>query len=203
MVRSPRAAAVAGCLLVVLCVVVIFAAPRSFDISSLDNLAQRRGASREVLELAIDRTACSSFVGSRGIAVDSLGRVCPATLLQASGCCPPASSDSSSSCKMCSRAGCCAVQVDCVSCCVHPANAEVRKSGLAKGIAAKEIFPGLFAAQHKSVHDSSVAEWDAVNSNVAEGGPALAYCVQRCRHNSRATFHQNRYAGSQHHCFGV
>eukprot|EP00037_Helgoeca_nana_P029672 m.357666 g.357666 ORF g.357666 m.357666 type:complete len:215 (+) comp28026_c1_seq20:2150-2794(+) len=130
-------------------------------------------------------TVCRHAQNSPVQAVDSNGRVCHPTSLQASGCCriPLAITNETRpfSCVGCTNHKCCSNYARCVACCSGPKHAHDMSAIISARPTARLLLKRLEKPQ-------SQFEW----------------CMLLCRTNSRSTQHQNKFRNpTERHCFGT
>lgn len=125
--------------------------------------------------------------------VDSDGKVCSASSLGVSGCCPNnrdthhASNNTSSHdrCLDCSNIGCCPSYERCVACCSDPHRADELPQVIAARPAAR-----LLLRRQKRVRD--------------QPQPQFEWCAMLCRTGSQSTQHQNKYRHpTDRYCYGL
>eukprot|EP01052_Picozoa_sp_SAG31_P033757 SAG31_NODE_3858_length_3815_cov_2.457212_1_plen_403_part_00 len=139
---------------------------------------------------------CDHTAGGPFLTVDTLGVVCPPSLLGTNGCCNATARTGAVAemkqytCDGCDLSSqCCAEYEACVSCCLRPA-----AGGTALQMAAVRRRPHS-AALLKHLQQKHSVGSESVNS--------FKLCCHLCRHDSRSTVHENTYTSSLHHCFGT
>lgn len=128
--------------------------------------------------------SCANLAAGPVDVVDSEGRACRPDDVDGGGCCP---AGSSATCAKFAHSGadsvcdvqqrCCAGMIACVACCVTSSDVQ--------GLHRDAVRSRPQFAKLNQTHPGT-----------------FSFCVARCRHGSGASFHQNRYGVSTHHCFG-